>query len=176
MQSSFSTPVSEVIEFPRDRAVRSARLAHNQKVASSNLAPATNLASYVTAGLRYDIPAIKAEAKIRYGAKLGFINRYSGTARRYWQWRQARRVLADVWKEARAQRHAIVWPRIPRELPFTNEELARRSELLARMTSAGITMQGNADYRAASGEYGQIGARAQRRAYDAILATAWRVS
>lgn len=139
---------------------------------SSTTAPARpdhHLTAFVFSDLRFDISAIKAVAKAHYALKLDFINAYGGEARRYWHWRQARRAFAETWKQARGQRHSIVWSRLPRELPFTRDEDNRREVLLDRMRHAGITADGNARYREASGEYGQIVSSAQRRAYDAIL-------
>lgn len=131
-----------------------------------------NLAPFVRSDLSFDISAIKALAKARYALKLDFINSYTGEPRRFWQRLQARQAIRDAWREASSQRHKIVWARLPRELPYTADELARCDVLRARMASSPISMQGNVAYNAAAGEYGAISLRAQRRAYDAILKAA----
>jgi len=131
-----------------------------------------NLTAFVRPDLSFDIPAIKADAKFRYGLRQSFINRYEGAPRRFWQRSIARRVLAEAWKQAREQRHQLVWAQMPYDLPFTPEETKRRDVLRARMASAPISAQGNAVHDAAAAEFGAIGQAAQRRAYDAILAAA----
>lgn len=129
-----------------------------------------NLAAFVTADLRFDIAAIRADAKARYALKLDFINRYSGPAKRYWQIRQARQAVRLSWREAREQHHRIVTDRLPHRLPYTAEETARMAEL--RATVIGLcpaSAPGMADFKAASGEYAQINWNARQRAYFAII-------
>lgn len=132
-----------------------------------------HLSAFVTADLRFDIAAIRAGAKARYALKLDFINRYTGEARRYWQWVQARRAVAAAWSEARLQLHNLVTERLPRELPYTPQELARMAQL--RGTVVGIapaSAQAMADFRAASGEYKAINWAAKQRAHFQIIAEA----
>jgi hypothetical protein len=129
-----------------------------------------HLTAFVTADLRFDIPAIKADAKARYGAKLDFINRYTGTAKRYWQWRQARQAIRQAWREAKDQLHTIVMGRLAfRETAYTAVEREQVAMLLARMGRSPITASGNRDFKAASAEYAQINFTAQQRAYFAII-------
>jgi hypothetical protein len=129
-----------------------------------------HLTAFVTADLRFDIPAIRADAKARYALKLDFINRYTGSANRYWQIRQARQAIRLAWREAREQHHRIVTDRLPLPLPYTAEEAARRAQL--RATIIGLcpaSAPGMADFKAASGEYAQINFNARQRAYFAII-------
>lgn len=137
-------------------------------------APVTtdHLTAFVTADLRFDIAAIRADAKVRYGAKLDFINRYTGSAQRHWQWVQARRAVELAWREAKRQLHGIVFDRMPRQLPYTATERARMDTLRAQMGSAAIDSHGNCDFKAASVEYAQISFNVQQRAYQQIVATA----
>jgi hypothetical protein len=128
-----------------------------------------NLTAFVTADLRFDIPTIKADAKARYAGKLEFINRYTGTPKRFWQWRIARRQVDLAWREARGQLHDIVFDRLPGELPYTAEEVARMAQLRATISGAAVTARGNADFKTASGEFRQINWNAQQRAYRAIM-------
>jgi hypothetical protein len=127
------------------------------------------LSAFVTADLRFDIPAIRADAKARYGLKLDFINRYTGAPQRHWQRLQARRAISAAWREARGQLHEIVLSQMPRQLPYTPAEAERMAELRAAMGSAAITARGNVDFKSASGEYAQINWNAQQRAYFAII-------
>ena|SRR5947199_720789 len=124
------------------------------------------LTPFVFSDLTFDIPAIKAAAKAQYLAKLDRI------FNRYWHFNIARRAFREAWCEAREQRHRIVWSRLPHELPYFAHERDRLELLKSRMAFAPVTARGNADYKAAAGEYGQIVANAQRRAYDAILQAA----
>ena len=130
------------------------------------------LTAFVTADLRFDIQAIKADAKARYGAKLDFINRYTGTAKRYWQWRQARQAVRQAWREAKGQLHEAVFARLPRDLPYAPEELDQLAQLRNAMKCCGVTARGNADFKSASRTLAQINFNAQQRAYRAIIAAA----
>lgn len=141
---------------------------HLKTTTTAPVAPA-HLTAFVTADLRYDIPAIRADAKARYAAKLDFINRYTGAPKRHWQWRQARQAVRQAWREAKEQLHEIVFDRIPRQLPYMPEEAARMAALRAAMGSSPITLRGNTEFRDASREYAQIGFNAQQRAYFAII-------
>jgi hypothetical protein len=130
----------------------------------------THLSAFVTADLRFDIPAIKADAKARYAGKLEFINRYTGAPKRFWQWRIARRQIDLAWREARGQLHDIVFDRLPHRLPYTAEETARMAELRATVIGlCPVSAPGIADFKAASGEYAQINWNARQRAYFAII-------
>ena len=131
-----------------------------------------NLTAFVTADLRFDYPAIRADAKSRYASKLDFINRYTGSAKRHWQIAQARQAVRLAHREARSQLHNLILDRMPRDLPYTPQEAARMSELRAIAGSSPITSRGNADFKSASGEYAQINWNAQQRAYRAILEAA----
>ena len=144
---------------------------HFEKSATAPVKPA-HLTAFVTADLRFDIPAIRADAKARYALKLDFINRYTGSARRYWQLRQARQAIRLSWREARSQLHGIVLERMPRDLPYTPEETARMSQLRAIAGCAPVSRQGNADFKSASGEYAQINWNAQQRAYRNVIESA----
>lgn len=135
---------------------------------STPTAPA-HLSAFVTADLRFDIAAIKADAKARYARKFEFINGYTGRAKRHWQWSLARRAMLQAWKEAKWQLHCIVFDRVPHELPYTAEEAARVALLRNRINGAAITAQGNAEFKTAAGEYAQINSAAHRRAYFAII-------
>lgn len=129
-----------------------------------------HLSAFVTADLRFDIPAIRADAKARYALKFDFINRYSGPARRYWQQAQARQAIRQSWREAKNQLHEIVAARLPSPLPFTPQEKARLAEL--RGTVIGIapaSPKAIADFRSASGEHKRINFAAEQRAYFAII-------
>lgn len=129
-----------------------------------------HLSAFVTADLRFDIAAIRATAKARYGEKLDFINRYTGEPKRHWQLLQARRAVAGAWREAREQLHHIVTDRLPSPLPYTPEEVARLAEL--RSTVIGLcpaSAHGMADFKSASGEYAQINWNARQRSYFAII-------
>jgi hypothetical protein len=130
------------------------------------------LTAFVNADLRFDISAIKADAKARYGSKLDFINRYTGSARRRWQRLQARRAVEGAWREAKSQLHNLVFDRMPRELPYTPAEAARMQQLRAAMGCAPVSGLGNADFQTAAGECARINWNAQQRAYHAIIATA----
>lgn len=141
------------------------------RLVHSTAAPAgkSHIAPFVFSDLTFDIPAIKAAAKARYAGKLAFVDRFTGAPRRYWRWNISRRVIREMWAEAREQRHRIVWSRLPSPLPYYAHERARLALLSSRMATAPVTARGNADYKAAAGEYGQIVANAQRRAYRAII-------
>jgi hypothetical protein len=133
----------------------------------------SHLSAFVTADLRFDIAAIRADAKARYALKLDFINRYSGTARRWWQLRQARQALRQSWSEAKLQLHNAVLARMPRDLPFTPQERSRLADLRAMVTGmAPASPHGMAGFKAASGEYKTIQWTAQQRAYFQIIAEA----
>lgn len=132
-----------------------------------------HLSAFVTADLRFDIPAIRADAKARYALKLDFINGYTGDARRFWQLAQARQAVRGAWREAKLQLHNIVTDRLPNLLPYTPQERARMAEL--RATVIGLppaSAHGMAAFRAASGEYKTINWAAQQRAYFRIIAEA----
>jgi len=131
-----------------------------------------NLTAFVTADLRFDFRAIRADAKARYATKLDFINRYTGTPKRYWQRAQARQAIRLAWREARSQLHGIVLDRMPRELPYRPEELDQLVQLRNAMKCCGVTARGNADFKSASGTLAQISWNAQQRAYREIIAAA----
>lgn len=141
---------------------------------ASRPAPDAHLAPFVRADLAFDIPAIRREAKARYAEKLGFISRYTGAARRYWQIAIARRLIRETWADAHQQRHHIVLARMPAALRYTGIARKQLTELTARMSTAPVTAQGNADFKAAAGQVGRISNAAQRRAYLAVLAEAGR--
>lgn len=142
---------------------------HFTKSPAAPVCPA-NLTAFVTADLRFDIPAIRADAKARYAEKLDFINRYTGEPKRYWQWCQARQAVRGAWREARTQRHNIVFDRLPSPLPYTPKEAARMAELRGAVTGiCPASSLGMADFKAASGEYKQISFAAEQRAYFAII-------
>lgn len=134
-----------------------------------NPATPAHLTAFVTADLRYDIPAIRADAKARYSDRLNFINRYSGAPKRNWQWRCSREAVRQAWKEAKWQHHCIVFERAQQRIQYTREEAERMAELRGTMGSAAITARGNVDFKSASGEFSQINWNAQQRAYFAII-------
>jgi hypothetical protein len=132
-----------------------------------------HLSAFVTADLRFDIAAIRADAKARYALKLDFINGYTGAAKRHWQWAQARRAVRAAWSEAKLQLHHAVLARMPRDLPYTRQERARMAQLRATVIGmAPDDRQGRDRFKAASGEYKTINWAAHRRAYFAIIAEA----
>lgn len=134
---------------------------------------AGNLSAFVTADLRFDIPAIRADAKARYALKLDFINRYTGAPKRYWQRTQARQAVRSAWSEAKLQLHTIVTDRLPNPLPYTPQERARMAHLRGTVTgSVPASRIGIAEFKAASGEYKQIQWNAEQRAYFRIIAEA----
>jgi hypothetical protein len=140
---------------------------------AQRIQPLTHLTAFVTVNLRFDIAAIRAEAKARYAAKLGFINRYEGAPKRHWQWVQARRAVEGAWRDAHKQLADIVSDRMAwRELPYTPAEKARMDDLYGVMAGASITVRGNIDFKKASGEFAQINWNAQQRLRAMIVAEA----
>lgn len=135
----------------------------------ASAAPSTNLTPFVTTDLRFDIAAISADAKARYGAKLEFISRYAGAPKRYWQWRQARQAVRQAWREAKGQMHTIVLDRARLAIEYLPAERERMADLRADMGCAPVTLAGNADFKAMAGEYSQISLNVQQRAYFAVI-------
>lgn len=132
-----------------------------------------HLSAFVTADLRFDIAAIRADAKARYALKLHFINGYTGSAKTFWQLRQARQALTQAWSAAKLELHNLVTDRLPDPLPFTPQERARMAQLRGTVTSmVPADRPGMAAFKAASGEYKTIQWAAKQRAYFRIIAEA----
>ena len=147
---------------------------HAHTFVSAPVYPA-HISTFVTADLRFDIAAIKAIAKVRYGFyQTRFATGFEGQSLLRKQAANARRAIGEVWDEARTEMHSIIMDRIPLDLPYTAAERARMAELYRVMGDARIGTLGDREYQAASGEVTEISKAARTRAYLQVVVDARR--
>ena len=128
-------------------------------------------AKLVRADLSIDLGAVRRAARARYRLRADFLNRYTGEARRYWRKALLHEAVRAVGREAREQRHNVIFPvasKLVRRVT-TKDEAARLGDLRARLNRCAITSWGNAQHRDTVIEMQRIERAIFKRAYDAAI-------
>lgn len=126
-------------------------------------------AELVRADLSIDLGAVRREARRRFRQRLGFLNCYTGEARRHWRKELLHEAVQAASREAREQRHNVIYPvanTLVRRVTLPAEAL-RLADLRARMSRCPVTAWGNVEHRDIAAEEARIVQAVFKRAYDA---------